>query len=85
MAIRAHANASEYIPILAILMLLVGSRSPAGWTLATFVVVTAARYAHAIGVLVAGDMGKETPLWLVASAGTYFGGLALAVAALVVA
>lgn len=84
-AVRAHGNATEYVPTLALLMLLVGARDPAGWMVAVFVVVTVARYLHAAGVLAGGDMGKETPARLAGSLGTYLGGIALAAAALVVA
>ena len=83
-AIRTHGNAAEYVPTLAILMLLVGSRNPAGWMVAVFVIVTAARFVHAGALLAAGDMGRPTLLRHVGAITTYFGGLALAVAALVV-
>ena len=83
-AIRAHGNAAEYVPTLAVLMLLVGSRSPATWMLIVFGVAVAARYVHAIGVLAAGDMGRPAPLRMVGAVGTYAAGLALAAAAIVV-
>lgn len=84
-AIRAHANATEYVPTLAVLILLVGSRHPVPWMVAAFVVATVARYVHAFGVLHAGDMGRPAPLRLVGAMGTYLAGLALVAAAVVVA
>lgn len=84
-AIRAHGNAAEYIPTLAILMLLVGSRHAAPWMLVVFVVATVARYVHAFGILQAGDMGRKTPLRMIGSIASNLAGLALVVAALIVA
>jgi uncharacterized membrane protein YecN with MAPEG domain len=83
-AIRAHGNATEYVPTLALLILVVGSRDPAVWMLVVAGVVTACRYLHAIGVLSAGDMGKENLLRLVGAVGTILGGVALSVAAVLV-
>ncbi len=83
-AIRAHGNATEYVPTLALLILVVGSRDPAVWMLVVAAVVTLARYLHAIGVLSAGDMGSENPLRLVGAVGTILGGVALSVAAVLV-
>jgi uncharacterized membrane protein YecN with MAPEG domain len=83
-AIRAHGNAAEYVPTLAVLILLVGSRQPATWMLVLFVVGTAARYIHAVGVLAAGDMSKPAPLRMVGAVLTYLSGLALVAAAIVV-
>lgn len=83
-AIRAHGNAAEYVPTLAVLMLLVGFRDPSTWMLVVIVIATAARYLHAVGVLAAGDMSKPAPLRMVGAMGTYAAGLALAVAAIVV-
>ena len=83
-AIRAHGNAAEYVPTLGLLILLVGSRDPATWMLVVFVVATAARYLHAIGVLAAGDMAKPVPLRMIGAILTYVAGLTLAAAAIVV-
>ena len=83
-AIRAHGNATEYVPTIAVLMLLVGARNPAAWMLAAMVAATAARVAHAAGVLLAGDMARPAPLRMMGAIGTYLGGLALAVAAVLV-
>jgi uncharacterized membrane protein YecN with MAPEG domain len=83
-AIRAHGNAAEYVPTLGLLILLVGSRDPATWMLVVFVVATAARYLHAVGVLAAGDMAKPVPLRMIGAVLTYVAGLTLAAAAIVV-
>lgn len=83
-AIRAHGNAAEYIPTLAVLMLVVGSHDPAAWMLVAIVVATAARFVHAIGVLRAGDMSQPVPLRMIGAITTYVAGLALSVAAVLV-
>ena len=83
-AIRAHGNAAEYVPTLAVLMLLIGSRNPATWMLAVCIAATAARYVHAVGILATGDMARPAPLRMIGAMGTYLCGLALAAAAFVV-
>jgi uncharacterized membrane protein YecN with MAPEG domain len=50
-AIRAHGNAAEYVPTMAVLMLVMGSHHPATWMLVAIIVATAARFVHAVGVL----------------------------------
>ena len=84
-AIRAHGNAAEYVPTLAVLILVVGSREPAPWMIVAFVVATVARYVHAAGVLLARDMARPAPLRMLGASGTYVSGMALVAAALVVA
>ena len=83
-AIRAHGNATEYIPTLAVLMLVIGSRDPAIWMLVVAVIAVVSRYAHAIGVLTTGDMGRESLLRFVGAVGTVLSGVALSVAAVLV-
>jgi uncharacterized membrane protein YecN with MAPEG domain len=82
-AIRAHGNATEYIPAVAILMLLVGSQEPGSWAVALFIAVTAARFLHAFGVLAAGDMSQKSVGRHVGAIATDVGGLALAIATVV--
>ena len=48
-AIRAHGNTAEYAPMLAILMLYLGTQSPGAWILWTMVVVTVCRYLIVVG------------------------------------
>ncbi len=82
-AVRAHGNAAEYVPTLAVLILLVGSRDPAAWMIAVFVAATVARYLHAAGIFTASDLSKQTPLRVVGAMGTYLCGLLLVTAALI--
>ena len=81
--VRAHANAGEYAPMMAVLILLVGARQPAGWMVGTFVVATACRYVHAAGMITCETLAKANPLRFVGALGTYVTGLALVAAALV--
>jgi hypothetical protein len=78
--IRAHGNATEYAPMLAVLILLVGSRDPASWVLWVMGIATAARYLHAAGMLLGPGLDQVQPLRFVGALGTYLGGLALCVA-----
>jgi uncharacterized membrane protein YecN with MAPEG domain len=79
--VRAHGNATEYAPMLAVLMLLVGAREPAIWALWVMGIVTASRYLHAAGVIFSPTLAKPHPLRFVGALGTYLGGLVLCVAA----
>ena len=80
-AIRAHGNAAEYIPVLIVLFLLVGARSPAVVAIPLIIGSTAARVAHAYGMLSAPSLAVQTKARVAGAAGTYFLGLGLAVAA----
>ena len=84
-AMRAHGNLAENAPMLAVLMLLVGSRDPAGWMLGLMIVATVARFCHALGVIRSADMAKENPLRMAGAVTTTLAGIGLAVAALIVA
>ena len=80
-AIRAHGNAAENIPIMVALLLFIGSRpDPALWMAIVAVVATVARFMHAIGVITEGDMAKENKLRLVGAILSSLSGLAMAVA-----
>ena len=80
-AIRAHGNAAEYIPVLVVLFLLVGARSPAAVAIPLIIGATAARVLHAYGLLTAPSLAVTTKARLAGAAGTYLLGIALAVAA----
>jgi uncharacterized membrane protein YecN with MAPEG domain len=80
-AIRAHGNAAEYIPVLVVLFLLVGARSPAAVAIPLIIGATAARMLHAYGLLTAPSMAVTTKARLAGAAGTYLLGIGLAVAA----
>ncbi len=79
---RAHGNAAEYAPMLAILILLVGARQPSTWMVWTFVAATVVRYLHAAGMIFPATLAAPNPLRFAGAVGTYLAGFALVVAAL---
>jgi uncharacterized membrane protein YecN with MAPEG domain len=78
-AIRAHANAAEYVPTLIVLFLLVSWRSPGAWTTTLIIAATAARALHAAGMLLSPTLARPTTSRLIGATGTYVAGVALAV------
>jgi uncharacterized membrane protein YecN with MAPEG domain len=84
-AIRAHGNASEYVPTLIVLFLLVGARQDAWWAAALIVGATVCRLLHAGGMLSAATLAKESPVRMAGAMDTYVFGVALAVTAVATA
>jgi uncharacterized membrane protein YecN with MAPEG domain len=82
-AVRAHGNAAEYAPMMAILMLAVGFRGPSGWMEWTFWAATVSRYMHAYGMIAGGPLDRPNPFRFVGALGTYVTGIALVIAAFV--
>ena len=82
--VRAHGNATEYAPMLAILMLTIAGRGATPWMVWTFVAATLSRYLHAAGMLLSSSLDRPQPLRFVGALGTYVTGLALVVALLLV-
>ncbi len=78
--IRAHGNTSEYAPMLAVLMLLVGSRNPSLWALWVMGIATVSRYLLVAGLLLSPTLDKPHPLRFAGALGTYLCGVALCVA-----
>jgi uncharacterized membrane protein YecN with MAPEG domain len=80
--VRAHANTSEYAPMLAVLMLIAGERNPGTWVLWVMGIAVASRYLIAAGILMSETLAKPHTLRFVGAVGTYLSGLALCVAVL---
>ncbi|HSU34920.1 MAG TPA: MAPEG family protein [Propionibacteriaceae bacterium] len=80
-AVRAHGNAAEYIPVLVVLFLLVGYRSPAWVAIPLIIVATAARLLHAYGMLTSTTLAMPGKSREIGAGMTYLSGVALAVAA----
>jgi hypothetical protein len=80
-AIRAHGNATEYIPTLIVLFLLVGGRSPVAVAIPLIIGATLSRLVHAYGLLTAPSMAAETKARIFGAVGTYVFGIGLAIAA----
>ena len=79
--VRAHGNAAEYAPMLAILILYLGSQQPGRFVTWTFVAATACRYLHALGMVLGRTLDAPDPLRFVGALGTYVTGLVLVVVA----
>jgi hypothetical protein len=82
--VRAHGNAAEYAPMLAILMLAIAARGCTRWMVWTFVAATLSRYLHAAGMLLSSSLDRPQPLRFVGALGTYVTGLLLVIALLLV-
>ena len=82
--VRAHGNATEYSPMLAILMLAIAGRGAPPWMVWTFAAATLSRYLHAAGMVLSSSLDRPQPLRFVGALGTYVTGLMLVVALLLV-
>jgi uncharacterized membrane protein YecN with MAPEG domain len=80
---RAHGNATEYVPTLIALFLLVGWTMPEPWALALIVAATASRITHAVAMLSSETLAKENTPRMIGAMATYLFGTALAVTAAV--
>ncbi len=80
-AVRAHANAAEFVPILAVLMLYLGTQDVAAWVGWAMIVAAVSRYLVVIGFLTCATLEKPHVLKAVGALGTYLAGIALVVAA----
>ena len=81
-AVRAHGNATEYVPILAVLMLYLGLQADmADWVMWSMVVAAVSRYLVVIGFLTCKTLEKPHVLKAVGALGTYLAGIAMCVAA----
>lgn len=76
--IRAHVNACEYGPMLAILILALATEGYGWWTSTLFIAAVVLRYAHAAGMLLSPTLEKGHPLRFLGALGTYIVGLMLA-------
>lgn len=82
---RAHGNATEYVPTLAVLIFICGSLSSGWWVDVLAVAAVAARYLHAIGMLTSKTLASHGPVRDAGAMGTYLSGIALAITAVVLA
>jgi uncharacterized membrane protein YecN with MAPEG domain len=80
-AVRAHGNAAEYVPVLIMLFLLVGARNPGWAAIVLIVAATVARVLHAFGMLSSRTLAVPTKAREFGAGGTYLFGLGLVVAA----
>jgi hypothetical protein len=81
--VRAHGNTAEHAPMLAVLYLFMAAHDPTGWVKFTIWGTTACRYLLVAGILMSPTLAKPNPLRFIGALGTYAGGIALCVAALI--
>ena len=80
---RAHGNATEYVPTLIGLLIVCSTLTDGWWLDALAIAATAARYAHAYGMLRATTLAAHGPVRDSGAMFTYLSGAALGVTALV--
>ena len=79
--VRAHGNSTEYAPMLAILMLVLASLSPAAWLYWVMYAAVASRYLIVVGLLV-GSLENPNPMRFLGALGTYLTGALLCIGVL---
>lgn len=82
-AVRAHGNAAEYVPTLAVLILVCSALTEGWWLNVLMVGAVLFRYLHAVGMLTASTLADHGPVRDIGAAGTYATGIALALTAMV--
>jgi uncharacterized membrane protein YecN with MAPEG domain len=80
---RAHGNASEYIPTLAVLIVVCALLTDGWWLNALAIAALTVRSLHAFGMLTAKTLAGHGPVRDLGAMGTYATGIALGVTALV--
>ena len=80
--VRAHGNAAEFNPMLAVLILYLGAGQPSSWLQRLFVAAAAARVLHAAGMILSPSLARPQPLRAAGAVGTYAIGIALAIIAI---
>lgn len=80
---RAHGNASEYIPTLAVLIVVCATVTGGWWLDALAIAAVTARTLHAVGMLTSATLATHGPVRDLGAMGTYATGIALAVTAAV--
>jgi uncharacterized protein len=79
---RAHGNASEYVPTLAVLIVVCATLTSGWWLNALAIAALSARALHAFGMLTAKTLAAHGPVRDTGAMGTYVTGVLLGVTAL---
>lgn len=80
--VRAHANACEFAPMLAILILALAYTDHTDWGGILFPAAVVVRYLHAAGMILSPTLDKAQPLRFIGATGTYLVGIALSLVAI---
>lgn len=70
-AIRAHGNASEYIPLIVVVLLYLNWAHPSSFVSVVAVVATLSRVLHAVGMFSIPNVNERHPLRYIGALGTY--------------
>lgn len=82
-AIRAHGNAAEYIPTLAILIIVCATLTDGWWLDTLAIAALVARLLHGLGMIASGSLAKRSPVKEAGAMLTYVTGIALGITAVV--
>lgn len=80
--VRAHANACEFAPMLAILIYALASTGYGRWHGFLFLAAVVVRYSHAAGMILSPTLDKGHPLRFFGALGTFVVGILLSLAAI---
>jgi hypothetical protein len=78
--VRAHANTTEYVPALMVVIYILSLAPQAVWVDWFVMLVTLSRYLIALGIILPKTMSKPNPLRFAGALGTYVFGLGLCIA-----
>jgi uncharacterized membrane protein YecN with MAPEG domain len=78
-AVRAHGNAAEYVPTLAVLLLICSQVTDGWWLDVLAITAVVARVGHAVGLLASGSLAKRSPVKDAGALLTYATGTALGI------
>jgi uncharacterized membrane protein YecN with MAPEG domain len=81
-AVRAHGNAAEYIPMLAILLIVASTLTSGWWIESLAVAAVVVRALHAFGMLTTKSLADHGPVRDIGALGNYVVGIALAITVL---
>jgi uncharacterized membrane protein YecN with MAPEG domain len=80
---RAHGNASEYVPTLAVLVVVCATLTEGWWLDTLAIAALVARLLHALGILTSKTLAGHGPVRDAGAMGTYLTGVLLGITALV--
>lgn len=76
-AVRAHGNATEYVPVMALVIYMLGLFNPPGWVVGVMIGFTVARYLSFFGLAAGESLAKPNPARFIGSLLTYILGFVL--------
>jgi len=83
--VRAQGNATEYVPVFIILMLILELEGSPNWADWVYLATCVVRYSHAAGMLLSKNLDNPHPLRFIGALGTYACGFILSVLVIIAA